>query len=260
MFEYFALLLVGILAGGLGGMLGIGGGIVMMPVLRFGLGLPPGLAAGTCMTAVFCTTLGGSYRHLRHSGLRLKPLLPVIGAGVVAVALCSWCFALLAPRGRWLDLGVGLVIALIAGRMMFQGLGRIRRTRTKDPQTLPGSVGAKMAIGGAAGTLPGLLGIGTGGVLVPAFSILLSAPVKTAMAASLFCFAVNAGISAGFKLAQGYVVLGAAVPLGLGTLVGAYLGALGNRRFSSRVLSVAFGLLFAFVAIRFMISGFKGTP
>lgn len=51
------LVLAGFLAGLIGGLLGLGGGILLMPVLRFGLGLPPPIAAGTCIVGVFCTTL-----------------------------------------------------------------------------------------------------------------------------------------------------------------------------------------------------------
>lgn len=259
MLEILMIFGVGVVAGALGGLLGIGGGVVLMPVLRFGLGLPPGLAAGTCVLGVFCTTLGGSYRHYRLGQLQLRPLVPVILAGGVTTALCCSVFGMLAAKGRWLDLGVGLVIGLIAGRMLLEGVRGAVGAPVSPTGSLPGSVGAKIAIGGAAGTLPGLLGIGTGGVLVPAFAFLLSAPVKTAMAASLLCFAVNAGISTGVKLAQGYVVLAVAIPLGLGTLAGANLGALANRRFPSRVLKVAFGLLFAVVSIKFILTGYEVT-
>lgn len=260
MLEMLMLFGVGLAAGGLGGLLGIGGGVVLMPVLRFGLGLPAGLAAGTCMLGVFCTTLGGSYRHSRLGHLALRPLVPVLVSGAVATAIFCLAFGRLAPRARWLDLGIGMVICLIAGRMLYEGIRGTRHPAVGDPGALPGSLGAKIAIGGAAGALPGLLGLGTGGILVPAFAFLLKAPLKTAMAASLLCFAVNAGISSAFKLAQGYVVLAAALPMGLGALIGANLGALGNRRFSSRTLKVGFGLLFAFVSFKFILSGYEVKP
>ncbi|MGD2154300.1 MAG: TSUP family transporter, partial [Gemmatimonadales bacterium] len=62
----------GLLAGALGGLLGIGGGIVLMPLLRFVIGLEPAYAAGTCVVAVFFTTLGGSYRHYRLGHLNVR--------------------------------------------------------------------------------------------------------------------------------------------------------------------------------------------
>ncbi|MCK4342583.1 MAG: TSUP family transporter, partial [Phycisphaerae bacterium] len=63
MIEALEILVCGLAAGALGGLLGIGGGIVLIPFLRFYVGLSPVYAAGTCVLAVFCTTLSGSYRH-----------------------------------------------------------------------------------------------------------------------------------------------------------------------------------------------------
>ncbi len=85
MTEFLILLGTGLAAGTLGGLLGLGGGIILMPLLRFGFGLSPMYAAGTCVLAVFFTTLGGSYRHYRLGHVKFKPLLPVVAAGVVGV-------------------------------------------------------------------------------------------------------------------------------------------------------------------------------
>jgi uncharacterized protein len=257
--EPLVLFAAGILAGALGGMLGIGGGVVLLPLLRFGLGLSPASAAGTCVLGVFCTTLGGSYRYCRLGLVLLRPLLPVILSGLVATALFSWLFLALAVRGGWLDLGIGLVFCLISGRMIFEGIrGPVREGDERAPaHHLDAPLGTKIAIGAAAGALPGLLGIGTGGILVPAFALLLKWPIKNAMAASLVCFCINAAVSASFKLAQGFVVLDVAVPICLGTLLGANLGAILNQRFASRVLKTAFGLLFSYVALQFILSCIK---
>lgn len=253
------LMLVGGLAAGIvGGLLGLGGGIVLMPLLRFGAGLPAGEAAGTCVLAVFFTTLGGSYRHHRLGHLHVRPLVPVLGAGAGATVLASLVFGYIASRGRWLDLGIGLVFALVAGRMLIEGLPGIFRPRPEVAirAGVQGSSAAKVGIGAAAGVLPGLLGIGTGGILVPAFTFLLKAPVKAAIGASLLCFCVNAAISAGFKLGQGYIDLGLALPACAGTLVGANLGALVNRRMPSGTLKLIFGLVFVYVALKFVLRFF----
>ncbi len=256
MAEQLVLFAIGILAGSLGGMLGIGGGVVLMPVLRFGLGLPPAQAAGTCVLAVFCTTLGGSYRHHRLGLLRLRPLVPVILSGVVTTALFSYLFLSLALRERWIDLGLGLVFCLISARMIFEGIRGDSREATEDAdgRAFDGPFPAKIAIGSAAGALPGLLGIGTGGILVPAFAFVLKWPIKHAMAASLVCFFINAAVSASFKLAQGFAVLDIVVSICIGTFLGANLGAVLNRCLASRVLKAVFGMLFSYVALKFVLS------
>jgi hypothetical protein len=127
-----------------------------------------------------------------------------------------------------------------------------------DERRLPGTVWQKSFIGGFAGVLPGLLGIGTGAILVPVFTILLGAQIKVAIGSSLACFMVNALISSAFKWSQGFVDLYVAVPLCLGTVLGANIGARLNRRFPPAVLKILFGVLFFLVAAKFITTGTKG--
>jgi len=82
----------GILAGVLGGLLGIGGGIVLMPILRFFVSLSPAVAAGTCIMAVFFTTLGGCFRHQKLGHVNIRSILPIIIAGGVSTILFSLFF------------------------------------------------------------------------------------------------------------------------------------------------------------------------
>ena len=258
-----ALLLVlgGLVAGMLGGMLGLGGGVVLMPLLRFGIGLAPAEAAGTCVLAVFFTSVGGAYRHHRLGHLQLKPVLPVIVAGALAAVAASLAFPHLTASGHWLDLGIGVVFTLVAARMAIDGVrGLSRRQKLLRPEGLfQGSSIRKALVGIVGGTLPGLLGIGTGSVLVPAFAFFLRAPIKQAMAASLACFAFTAAISAGFKLAQGFVVVQVALPACIGTALGANLGALVNKRTPSPWLRLCCGVLFGFIAARFVLAFLGGS-
>lgn len=249
-------------AGSLGGFLGLGGGIVLMPVLRFAFDLPPVLAAGTCILAVFFTTLGGSYRYYRLRTIKLKPLVPVMISGILASALFSMVFIFFTKRQYWLDLGVGSIFFLISIRMLVEGA---RRLNGREEENKPGhaELGGrfvhKIAIGLGSGALPGLLGIGTGAVLVPAFVYVLSTPIKVAMASSLVCFSVNALVSSVFKFAQGVIVFDIALPACIGTLVGANLGALLNSRTPSSWLRLVFGFVFLLVASRFFFSFYGAT-
>jgi uncharacterized membrane protein YfcA len=248
----------GLLAGALGGLLGIGGGIVLMPLLRFVVGLTPAYAAGTCVVAVFFTTLGGSYRHYRLGHLNFHSIVPIINSGAVASGIFSLAFVYLAQwgRGRWLDLGMGIVFSLISARMIAEGIPSLATKRATGPAgtEIQGTLPQKLAIGSAAGVLPGLLGIGTGGILVPALTFLLKAPVKTAVAASLTCFCFNALISSGFKFAQGYIDPNVAFPICLGTLIGANLGAILNKRIAASSVKLAFGLAFSYLSLKFILS------
>lgn len=249
----------GILAGMLGGLLGIGGGIVLMPILRFFVGLSPAFAAGTCILAVFFTTLGGSYRHYKLGHINIRSITPIIIAGVLSTAVFSLIFLCFTRREGWLDLGMGLVFSFISIRMIIEGLLIFYEKKVKEigGSEIHGSLLQKSAIGSAAGILPGLLGIGTGAILVPAFTFILRAPIKVAMGSSLACFSVNAFLSSTFKLSQGFININVALPICLGAIIGANMGAILNKRFPSPVLKLIFGIIFSYVSLKFILSFFE---
>jgi len=254
--EVLGIFISGIAAGALGGLLGIGGGIVLIPFLRFVVGLPPAQAAGVCVVAVFGTTLSGSIKHHKMGNVDIKSILPVIFAGVIATAVFSLLFLWVAAKERWLDLGTGLVFLIISTRMIIEGAVKTRKQapQQKNDGCVQGPFLQKIVIGMAGGTLPGLLGIGTGGIMVPAFTLILKSPIKTAIGCSLTCFMANALVSAGFKLSQGFVNLTLAGPACAGTIVGAYLGAALNKKCPSSWLKIIFGAAFAYVSMKFILS------
>ena len=255
MVEFIVLVLGGFFAGVLGGLLGIGGGIVIMPLLRFFVGLSPALAAGTCILAVFFTTLGGSLRHYKLGHIDLRSIFPVILAGAFSTVVFSLVFLYFIERERWLDFGVGLTFALVSLRMIVEGWGQMRGRRGEETKGrgIGGSLFGKIAIGGAAGILPGFLGIGTGAILVPAFAFILRAPIKIAIGSSLSCFCANAFLSSAFKYFQGFTVLGVAFPLCIGALIGSNFGAVLNRRFGSGWLKIMFGAVFLYVSGKYIL-------
>jgi uncharacterized protein len=244
----------GIVAGMLGGLLGIGGGILIMPLLRFVMGLDPAYAAGTCVAAVFFTTLGGSIRHFKLGHIDFRSILPVIIPGLLSTVIFSILFAYVAHKNVWLDVGTGIVFSLVALRMLFEGISEYLK-KGSEPYTgssIRGSIFARMGIGTTAGVLPGLLGIGTGAILVPAFAFALNAPIKIAIGSSLACFSLNALASSAFKMSQGFVQVNTLIPLCIGTFIGSRFGATLNGRASSTFLKVIFGMVFVYVAYKYL--------
>jgi len=256
------LLTSGLLAGMLGGLLGIGGGILLMPILRFVFGLSPAYSAGTCITAVFFTTLGGTLSHHRLGHINIKSLKPAILSGALSSALFSFFFSSFARKGEFLDLGTGLVFLLISIRMITEGYldfhwHALHEGEEIASNELGGTFAEKVFIGFLAGILPGLLGIGTGAILVPVFVFILKAPIKVAIGSSLACFMVNAFISSVFKVYQGFVDIKVMIYLCLGTLIGSSVGAIINKRFPSAILKLIFGGLFILIALKYIFLFFK---
>ena len=243
------------MAGMLGGLLGIGGGILMMPILRFVVGLEPAYAAGTCVVAVFFTTFGGSLKHFKLGHIDPRSILPVIVPGLLSTVVFSMLFIYLARKDVWLDIATGVVFSLVALRMLWEGISEyLNKASEPNPgRGIQGSMLAKISIGGVAGILPGLLGIGTGAILVPAFAFALNAPIKIAIGSSLACFSLNALASSALKLSQGFVHMPILIPLCIGTFIGSQLGATLSGRFSSSLLKVLFGMIFVYVTCKYLI-------
>jgi uncharacterized membrane protein YfcA len=245
----------GIAAGMLGGLLGIGGGILIMPILRFAMGLEPAYAAGTCIVAVFFTTLSGSLKHFKLGHIDFRSILPILISGLLSTLVFSFLFFYVSRKGIWLDVATGFLFLFIALRMIWEGISEHfnNSNATASSSGIEGSIMAKATIGGVAGILPGLLGIGTGAILVPAFAFALQAPIKIAIGSSLVCFSLNAFVSSLLKLSQGFVQINMLVPLCFGTLIGARIGAALNGKLNAPVLKLLFGLLFIYVDSKYLM-------
>ncbi len=224
-----------------------------MPFLRFYLGLNPAAAAGTCIIAVFFTTLGGSIKHYKLNNMKLRPVIPVIASGSLFTVFLSIIFVKAAQREIFLDTGIGTVFFLISGRMLFEGTAELLKTNfSLGISDLTGRTGPKLLIGAISGILPGILGIGTGAILVPAFRFILKAPLKMAIGSSLVCFSVNAFISSSFKIFQGFADIKTALLLSVGTLLGANIGAIVNKKSPDYLLKLLFGTLFFIIAMKYI--------
>jgi uncharacterized membrane protein YfcA len=252
MFEGAILLASAIAAGILGGLLGIGGGVIIMPVLCFVFGVSTPFAAGTTALAVFFTTLSGGYKHVRLGHVDIRSLAPIMITGAISTAFFSYLFIFMAKKPTWLNLGVGCVFLFISLRMIYEGIARLKEAQEANDQPAKGASRVKILIGIVSGVLPGLFGIGTGAVLVPAFNYCLKSPMKVAIGSSLVCFALNALISSAFKFFQGFVLLDKALILCAGTVIGAYMGARLNKGFPPSLLKLLFGLVFLYVSFKYV--------
>ncbi|MBU4304042.1 MAG: sulfite exporter TauE/SafE family protein [Candidatus Omnitrophica bacterium] len=252
MLEGAVLLVSAVVAGILGGLLGIGGGVIIMPVLCFIFGISTPFAAGTTALAVFFTTLSGGYKHIKLGHVDIKSLVPIMAAGAVSTTFFSYLFIFIARKPIWLELGIGCVFLFISLRMICEGISRVKEKQGLSDKSIRGMRIAKIFVGAVSGMLPGLFGIGTGAVLVPAFNYCLNSPIKVAIGSSLVCFAVNAFISSAFKFFQGFVLLDKALILCAGTVIGAYVGARLNKEFPPSLLKLLFGLVFLYVSLKYI--------
>ncbi|MBN1167715.1 MAG: sulfite exporter TauE/SafE family protein [Methanospirillaceae archaeon] len=249
------LLIVGLFAGLLGGIIGTGGCSVMLPILHFYLGYPTPVAIGTTLFAVIFTAISGGYGHLIRKNLDVKTTLWLAGFGVVGVVIGSYVFDMLTDQTALLGLLLGIAFLLPALRMIIEGV--INRNKAHpEGNVIPGSDYRKGSFGFIIGILTGLVGLGGGYALVPGLIYLFNAPVYVTMGTSLATMIPLAIVGGGIKLAEGFVAIGAGLIMAAGTIIGAQFGAAIIKKFHPALLKLIFGIYFLYVSIKFIAAYF----
>jgi uncharacterized protein len=240
--------LVGLVGGGLSALLGIGGAVITTPAIRL-LGAAPILAVGSTVPAILPGAVSGSLRYSREGLVDWRIALGTGGSGAL--------FALL---GAWTSQFVegGILMVLTAVLMLWSGISVIRSGRvTVGPSSLgdegrgtrrPGPV-LIGAVGASSGFVAGLLGVGGGIVLVPALTGPLGISMKRAVASSLVAVAIFSVPALITHAALGHIDWRYALPLMIGVVPGARLGARLTLRRSDRSVRRWFGLLVVVLAL-----------
>lgn len=246
------LFLVGIVAGIVGGLLGIGGCSIMMPTIRFGFDFPPTLAVGTTLVAVIFTAASGAIQHWRLGNVDWKSVKYIAPAGLVGVLAGSAFFYYMRQYGAVIDLIVGLAFVWVAIRMVYEGIFRRQMAEVAGNELL-GSKQAKAGIGGGVGFLTGVIGLGGGYALVPSFIYVLRSPLRIAIGSSMASFVWFALVGGIIKAVQGFSDLPAAIALGVGAAGGAIIGARLVARFKPATLKAVFGFVFLYVSLKYIL-------
>lgn len=203
--QLLPLLPVGLLAGLLSGLLGIGGGLIFAPLLLL-LGLPPHGALATSTVAIVPTTVGGTLAHLRQGTLPWR-------GGLVMAATAAASGVLFSQLGGRLQ-GSGL---LVLQALMYAGLTLSISPRSQLPQaegaSTPPAAGL-VAVGAIAGAASGLVGVGGGLVIVPVLVRCLQVPVHQAVRYSTLAVLASASTASLVFLADGRAQGLAALVLG----------------------------------------------
>jgi uncharacterized membrane protein YfcA len=237
-----ATLLIGVIAGILGAILGLGGGVVVVPTLEFALprlGHPITLqqAIAVSQFSVLAVGLSGAAAYLKQglvqarTGYLLSPYT-ILGGTVGSVLV------LILPART-----VATVFAALLLYSAFNLLRAMKRVETQRPESAwlrPGMT--------FAGVMSGLLGIGGGTVQVPVMNLLGGVPIRQAIATSTFIMGLTAVANALIQQAAGMLDPRLACAIALGVLVGARLGAGLQKRIPDRELKFFFSLLLVFTA------------
>ena len=249
------LILVGFLAGVLGGIIGTGGCSVMLPVMHFWMGYPASIAVGTTLFAVIFTAISGGYGHLVRKNLDKRAVALLGGIGIVGVLIGSWMFTKLSNHTALLGLILGLLFLWPALRMIWEGI-RHSGLPQKTGDKINGSATGLGGFGFLVGLATGVAGLGGGYALVPGLIYLFGAPVYITMGTSLATMIPLALVGGVLKLTGGYVDLAAGLLLAAGTVVGAQIGAAVIKKFKPTTLKLIFGIYFLYVSVKFITTFF----
>ncbi len=257
-FFIIILMFFGLLAGILGGFLGTGGCVVMLPALYFLFNYNLPVAIGTTITAVIITATSGSMAHIKIRNVDYKTAIIIATSGAVGALLGSIVFQYLVEQLSLLKFILGAAFLYVSLRMIYEG-GIRRRVEAKTGNIVPGSALVKSLIGLVIGVLTGIVGLGGGYALVPSMIYLLESPVKIAVGTSLASFISMAVISGVFKIYQGLVDVVAALSLGAGTAIGAQIGSRLVPKVPASYIKLVFGVVFLYVSLKFILSVFGIT-
>ena len=230
------------LAGVVGALIGLGGGIIITPLLVLIFGIDLRYAMGAALCSVIATSSGAAAAYLRDGISNMK-----IGLFLcIATTVGAVCGALLATVLNQDVLAIVFGVALLATVILSLGKQPESRLRPEDsdplalcldlPGEYPEPDGTKSAYGVAAlvpgfcvmwvaGVLSGLLGIGSGAFKVLAMDRIMKLPFKVTTATSNFMIGVTAAASVGIYLKKGYIDPALVSPVALGVLAGAFVGA-----------------------------------
>ncbi len=260
-------------AGFLGALTGLGGGIVIVPLLTLCFNVDIRYAAGASLISVIATSSGAATAYVREgfSNIRVGMFLEI------ATTLGALAGAFLAVR-----LSPSVVAVIFGGVLLHSAYLSLRGAHSRPGIVRADRLAVRLRLGGrypenggwrtyevrrvpagfglmfVAGSLSGLLGIGSGAVKVLAMDRAMGMPFKASTATSNFMIGVTAAASAGVYLNRGYIDPGLAMPVMLGVLLGSMLGAHELVRARSSRLRLIFAAAILLLAVEMIYNGLTG--
>ena len=274
LFTLYALI-IALGSGFLGALLGLGGGVIMVPLLIFLLDIPIHIAAGASIIAVVATSSAATSVYVKNeiTNTRLGMFLEL--ATTIGALSGAFLMSVVSESFLQILLGTSLLYAALVMLNKMRGSGTAWTNKSNDwlaeRLSLGGSyydaaISAQVEYGVhrtlptflisyIAGIISGLLGIGGGGIKVPAMNVISNIPMKVSVATSNFMIGVTASASALVYLRHGYCDFFITAPVVLGTLIGSNLGARATKHIQGPSLKLLFVLVLLVLGLRMVILG-----
>ena len=275
----FFLILFGssVAAGALGALLGLGGGVIIVPILTLMAGLNIHYAIGASIVSVIATSSGAAATYVKDkiTNLRLGMFLEmatttgaVVGAmvaGLLPGRVLSVVFGLVLAHAAWTmyrsrqeEVPTGVKGSTLATRLRLHGAYYDPALNRRVDYQITG-VPQGFAMMWVAGVISGLLGIGSGVFKVIAMDTMMRAPIKVSTTTSNFMIGVTAAASAGIYFLRGDIHPFIAAPVALGILLGTTVGTHLLLRLHGAAIRRIFVVVLILVALEMISRGIQGT-
>jgi uncharacterized membrane protein YfcA len=272
--EFTILIWTGSLAAGfLGALTGLGGGVVLVPLLTIFFHVDLRYAIGASLVSVIATSSGSAAAYVKEgfSNIRIGMFLEI--ATTLGALLGAYLTAKVPANA----------IAIIFGLVLAYSAYVSRRVRHRsESQEPPDPLATKLKMNGnfpdtrglrsynvyhvptgfgvmfGAGALSGLLGIGSGALKVVAMDQAMKIPFKVSTTTSNFMIGVTAAASAGVYLSRGYIDPSLAMPVMLGVLLGSLIGTRVLVKTQTKSLRLVFSIVIVLLGVEMLFKGFRG--
>jgi uncharacterized protein len=274
-YEVIEILLLSILAGFVGALFGLGGGILIIPFLTLVEGVPVPLAIGASLVSVVATSSSSAATYVKDhlTNIRVGMFLEIgavagaitgaIVAGYVPASVLFVLFGFLLLytttvmfRGRRVDFPTGVIPDGTSKALSLRGEYEEHSQNTSVKYEVT-RTRVTLIITYFAGIVSALLGVGGGIINVPTLNLISKMPVKVASATSNFMIGVTAAASSSVYLFRGDVNPLLTAPLIIGVTGGAILGTRVLKTTPPSRLKIAFGVLLASISVLMILKGFN---
>jgi len=248
--QLLSLFVIGLAAGGFGALLGVGGGLIIVPALSLLAGLSLHAAIGTSLVCICASSAASASVYLRRGRVELPTAMELQLFSVTGAVIAGLTAGFIPSTPLYFVFAI-LLAAVAAQMWPASSAGWLERrlalVSARDTVARGASVGA--------GLLSGLLGVGGGILNTPVLHLVLGLRFERAAATSSYMIGMTAAAGALVYLVRGDIRPGLVTAAMVGTLVGAVPAAMGGHRLSARWLRMAFAALLVFVAFQMIRRG-----
>ncbi|MEK5053140.1 sulfite exporter TauE/SafE family protein [Niallia sp. FSL K6-0212] len=276
MLTFILLLFICIFAGLLGSILGIGGGIILTPVLTLGFGFDIHHAIGASIISVIATSSGSAVAYLRDRMLNIRVAMFLEIATTVGAIIGAILVGILSPTLMFILFGsfllysaINMVQKLRSGEEVLKKAqpdylsDRLKLNNTYYDKSLKTQIDyqvekvpAGFSVMFGAGLASGLLGIGSGAFKVMALDTFMKMPLKPSSATSNLMMGVTAATSATVLFFNGSILPEVAAPVAIGVLIGSTIGAKVMQILPAKWIRIIFIPLLCYIGAQMILEGF----